>query len=98
MVAKKTYQVTCSLQRRSDQGVVDPLEITDEQQQNLVSLNNSSMLTELNRAILAFGHGTLRHPDGRTMSIGGSTGGICRMILDAPDPQELQDFIAELQL
>ena len=54
--------------------------------------------TERNRAILAYGHGQLRHADGRIMDIGGSTGGASRRVLGnwhLPDYDALRNCFAE---
>jgi hypothetical protein len=40
-----------------------------------------------------FGHGTLRHPDGRIMPIGGSTRGVSRYILDGREEPDVNAFL-----
>ena len=54
------------------------------------------MLDHYNEAIKAYGHGTLRLPDGGTMEIGGSTGGLSKHLLDGREEPDVDAFLKSL--
>ena len=62
------------------------LQLSREQRDLLHDFRSGSALQEYNNAIIAYGHGRLRNPEGAYMDIGGSTGGVTREFLGI-DPQ-----------
>ena len=71
-----------NLQRRIDNGRLRLADLNQEEQEQLRQLKDNTLLDEANKAISEYGHGTLRDTQNRTMQIGGSTGGLTRVILD----------------
>ena len=47
-----------------------------------------------NKAIIAYGHGTVRRADGQTLAIGGSTGGLTRRLLDGNKETNVEAFLS----
>ena len=59
---------------------------------NLQMLEDGSLLRRTNEAVAAFGHGTLRHGNER-VEIGGSTGGVTRVLLDGYAEPDVDTFL-----
>ena len=65
-------------------------------QKDLVAQNESGELLEkMNKAVAAWGHGSLRSADGRTLDIGGSTGGLSRRIIDDWVEPNWEEFLTQ---
>ena len=65
-------------------------------QRNLLSRYDSGELREeMNKAVTAWGHGSLRSADGRTLDIGGSTGGLSRRIIDDWVEPNWEEFLTQ---
>ena len=92
-MAKMEYRTTCILRRRLDAGKVEERDLSEWQRENLNNLENGSLLERTNKAVAAYGHGTLRHGD-EIMEIGGSTGGFTRCLLDGYDEPDVERFLA----
>ena len=61
----------------------------------LLKLSSGMLQRNANDAIVAFGHGTMREETGRDMHLGGSIGGVTRLMLDefqAPDETVIERF------
>jgi hypothetical protein len=63
------------------------------ERKHLSELLDGTLLKHTNEAMRVFGHGTLRHPDGRIMPIGGSTRGVSRYILDGREEPDVNAFL-----
>ena len=91
--AKLEYRQTCLLRLRLKQGKVLPCNLARWQRRNLEMLEDGSLLQHTNAAVAAFGHGTLRRGD-ESMEIGGSTGGVSRILLDGYAEPDVATFLA----
>ena len=69
--------------------------LTRHQLQVLQNWDWDELRQTLNEAVGAFGHYRQRHQSGRTMDIGGSTGGGSRRIIDNWVPPDWRQFLAE---
>ena len=81
------------LRRRVDNGDVELRDLADWEQENLTLLENGTMLCRTNHAVAAYGHGTLRHDD-ESIEIGGSTGGVSRLLLDNYAEPNVYSFLS----
>ena len=92
--AKLNFRNTCALRRRVEKGDIDLRNLGLEAQWNLRALENGSLLATRNYAIAAYGHGTLRNDRvDQTLHIGGSTGGISRLVLDGQAAPDVDSFL-----
>ena len=87
------YRRTCMLRRRLDQGEVDLRHLDLKQQRDLQTLEDGSLLQTAKQAVAAYAHGTLRHGD-ESIEIGGSTGGVTRLLLDGYAEPDAYSFLA----
>ena len=85
--------MTCMLRLRLDRRQVNYDDLERWEQENLLRLEDGSLLRHTNDAVAAYGHGTLRRDDGETMEIGGSTGGITRFLLDGYAEPDVATFL-----
>ena len=72
-----------------------PLTLTRNQLDVLEKWHKGELLDDWNNAVLALGHGRLRNLAGRTLDIGGSTGGGSRRVLDTWQPPDWRRFLEE---
>ena len=91
--AKLNYRMTCILRRRLDQGDVEERYLERWERENLRMLEDGSLLARTNKAVAAYGHGTLRQGNER-LEIGGSTGGATRFLLDGYTEPDVATFLA----
>jgi hypothetical protein len=94
--AKAAYRQARVLQANVVAGKTREQWLKAEQKELLARLRTGELLQEKNEAILAYGHGTLVADGGEQLTIGCSTGGTTRKLLDnwqAPTPERLQDFV-----
>ena len=91
--AKLDYRMTCMLRLRLDRRQVNYDDLERWEQENLLRLEDGSLLRHTNEAVAAYGHGTLRRDDGETIEIGGSTGGITRFLLDGYAEPDVDSFL-----
>ena len=91
--AKLNYRKTCILRRRVDRGEVELRHLPSGEQHDLQMLEDGSLLQRTNAAVVAYGHGVLRH-GGETLHIGGSTGGVSRFLLDGYAEPDVAAFLA----
>ena len=91
--AKMEYRKTCMLYRRLNEGQISEGQLNNWQKHNLLKLEDGSLLRCSNAAVAAFGHGTLRN-GGDTLEIGGSTGGVTRLLLDGRAEPDVDAFLA----
>ena len=93
--AKLEYRKTLMLCRRLEHGDIDVRHLGWKDQQNLQALQDGLLLERLNHAIAAYGHGTLRNERvGEALQIGGSTGGLSRLLLDGYAEPDVNTFLA----
>ena len=81
------------LRLRLDRRQVNYDDLERWEQENLLRLEDGSLLRHTNEAVAAYGHGTLRRDDGETIEIGGSTGGITRFLLDGYAEPDVDSFL-----
>ena len=91
--AKLHYRKTCILRRRVDLGEVKVRHLPWWEQQDLQMLEDGSLLSRTNKAVAAYGHGTLRREDGASIEIGGSTQGVTRFLLDGCVEPDVDSFL-----
>ena len=63
----------------------------------LEDYDSGRLMRELNNAKVAWGHGRLRDDVGRYMDIGGSTGGVSRVIIDDWEPPDPEVFLEQAE-
>ena len=90
--AKLDYRKTCILRRRLDRGEIQERHISWYDWENLEKLEDGSLLRRTNNAVAAYGHGTLRRGN-ETLDIGGSTGGVTRVLLDGYAEPDVDTFL-----
>ncbi len=95
-LAKKTLREGNDLARQVRAGKVDESRLTKGRREMLKNHASGKLQRDANAAIAAYGHGTMRSEDGRcSLTLGGSTGGRTRAILDNWKPipdEEIQRF------
>ena len=72
--------------------------LTPMQLEVLNQYKSGLLLEEANRRTLLSGHGRLERADGTFEDIGGSTGGLVRIVLDNWAPPDLKDFDGDWRL
>ena len=72
------------------QGTDRPLNA--EQSETLQAYRNGQLLELANEATLESGHGRLKTADGKSVDIGGSTGGLVCVVLDDWEPAKTDQF------
>ena len=93
--AKLQYKKAQRIEGKVQLGVLSHMDFMHEEQQLLRDLDNGTLLQNLNNAVAAFGHGTLRMP-GRSILIGASTGGHTREVLDNWQPPNIDKWMRGL--
>ena len=91
--AKLDYRMTCILRLKLARRQVNYDDLERWEKENLLRLEDGSLLRHTNEAVAAYGHGTLRRDDGETIEIGGSTGGITRFLLDGYAEPDVESFL-----
>ena len=91
--ARYWFHKATSLQHSIAMGSARQAPLSFEQVHLLWKLRDGTLQQQLNQAVLAYGHGTLRTQDGgSSVSLGGSTGGQTRTILDHWQPPQDDDL------
>ncbi len=80
------------LQKRLERGALHLDALSTTNRDLLEKLQNGILQQQANAAIRAFGHGDLRDETGRRLSLGGSTGGLTRCLLDGWAPKGEEDI------
>ena len=85
--AKMRHRMTLAMARKVTDGWYRTgsgrwRKLTSHEEKQIRRLNDGSLRRERNRAVQAWGHGTLVKADGTPVEIGGSTGGLTRELLD----------------
>ena len=65
-------------------------DFTEEERQLLNDFRSGVLLHNKNRAVVAFGHGTVQNEFGEAVEIGGSTGGLTRRLMALTPPSPLE--------
>ena len=96
--AKARYNEALRLARRRDAHLdrrKDAPSFNSSQQRLLQLFDSGHLLRDCNSSIVAWGHGRLRSRDGRTMDIGGSTGGGSRRVIDDWVEPNCEEFLTQ---
>ena len=93
--AKLNYRMTCMLRRKLDLGQREARDLNRWEKNNLRRLEDGSLLRRTNKAVAAYGHGTIRRHDGAWLEIGGSTQGVTRLLLDNCAEPDVDSFLNE---
>jgi len=90
--AKCQYKLGESLARRISARRIRVDELNQRDSDLLKDFRSGVLLERLNLAVVQHGHGTLRQVGGRTLQIGGSSGGMTRSLLDGWEVPNVASF------
>ena len=72
--------------------------VSEYQRDLLARFKRGELHRDLNQAVLAHGHGTMKAPDGTKLCIGGSTVGASRLLLHDHVAPDVQAFLKKVGL